>query len=208
MGLDVSTRVLVLFAHPALHKSRVNSALLGAARNVDGITIHDLYERYPDFDIDVAAEQELLLGHDLIVMQHPFFWYSVPAIFKEWMDLVLEHGWAYGHDGTMLRGKEVMSAVSTGGQATAYRREGLNRYTMREFLRPIEQTVALCRMRYLPPFLVQGTHRLQASQIDAAAESYHGLLQAFRDGRVEGDRLGDLEYMNDGLPELLSGTTP
>lgn len=206
MGTPATSPVLVLFAHPALHKSRVNRALVRAAREVDGVTVHDLYESYPDFDIDVAAEQQLLLDHDIIVMQHPFFWYSVPAIFKEWMDLVLEHGWAYGSEGTRLRGKWVMSAISTGGGAAAYAREGFNRYTVREFLRPIEQTMVLCRMRYLPPFLVQGTHRMQSQEIDAHAAEYRRLLEALRDGRIDAERVEGLARMNDDLAALIGAS--
>ena len=47
-------RVLVLFAHPAFQKSRIHRELVVAARRVDGVTFHDLYEAYPDFDVDVA----------------------------------------------------------------------------------------------------------------------------------------------------------
>ena len=68
------SRILVLFAHPALEKSRVNRRLVQAVRDLDGVTLHDLYEAYPDLDIDVAREQELLTLHDVIVFQHPFYW--------------------------------------------------------------------------------------------------------------------------------------
>jgi glutathione-regulated potassium-efflux system ancillary protein KefG len=202
MGAPVKSPVLVLFAHPALHKSRVNRALVRAARGVEGVTVHDLYESYPDFDIDVAAEQRLLLDHDVIVMQHPFFWYSVPAILKEWMDLVLEHGWAYGEEGTSLRGKSAMSAVSTGGGIAAYTREGRSGYTMREFLRPIERTAALCGMHYLPPFLVQGTHSMRAQEIAAAADAYRRLLEALRDGRIAAERVRGLERINESVAAM------
>ena len=84
------------------------------------MTVHDLYEAYPDLDIDVAREKALLLAHDVIVWQHPFFWYSTPAILKEWQDLVLEFGWAYGPGGTALRGKLFVSAITTGGREAAY----------------------------------------------------------------------------------------
>jgi glutathione-regulated potassium-efflux system ancillary protein KefG len=83
-----------LFAHPVLERSRVNRRLVDAIRGLDGVTIHDLYETYPTMAIDARAEQELLLQHDVYVFQHPFYWYSSPAILKEWQDLVLEHGWA------------------------------------------------------------------------------------------------------------------
>jgi len=65
--------ILVLFAHPAIQKSRVNRRLAAAARGVEGVTVHDLYETYPDFDIDVPREQSLLVLHDIVVLQHPFY---------------------------------------------------------------------------------------------------------------------------------------
>ena len=84
---------------------------------LEGVTIVDLYAEYPSLDIDVAREQQRLLAHDVIVLQHPFYWYSSPAIIKEWQDLVLENGWAYGPGGTRLAGRYLMSAISTGGSA-------------------------------------------------------------------------------------------
>ena len=77
------SRVLVLFAHPALEKSRVNRHLLRAIEGLPDVTVHDLYEEYPDFQIDAEREQELLRTHDVIVLQHPFYWYSAPALVKE-----------------------------------------------------------------------------------------------------------------------------
>jgi glutathione-regulated potassium-efflux system ancillary protein KefG len=109
-------RVLVLHAHPAPRRSRVNAAMLAAARGVEGVTVRELYEEYPDFFIDVKAEQEVVAAHDVVVMQHPFYWYATPALVKEWFDLVLTPGWAYGEGGTALRGKRWMHAVSTGGR--------------------------------------------------------------------------------------------
>src|SRR5258708_2220267 len=136
-------RVLVLFAHPAFQKSRINRHLAAAARAVDGITFHDLYEAYPDFQLDVAHEQELLLAHDVIVFQHPFYWYSCPALLKEWLDLVLEYNFAYGPHGTRLHGKTLLSALTTGGPEHAYARDGHNHFTIRELLAPFEQTALL-----------------------------------------------------------------
>ena len=179
------SKILVLFAHPAFQRARVQPALLAAARTLEGVTIHDLYETYPDLMIDVAREQELLLAHDAIVFQHPFYWYSSPAILKEWQDLVLQHGFAYGRDGTALHGKMMMSAISAGGGEEAYREEGVNRFTITELLRPFEQTAALCGMRWLPPFVVHGTLLLDAEAIAGHAEDYRQVLTALRDGRID-----------------------
>ena len=111
-------------------------------------------------DIDVAHEQSLLLDHDVIVFQYPFYWYSTPPILKQWQDLVLEHGWAYGSSGDALEGKSFLSVISAGGGEPAYCSAGYNRFTVRHLLAPLEQTAQLCGMRFLPPFVVFGTHRL------------------------------------------------
>lgn len=62
------SRVLLLFAHPAFERSRVQRPMLEAAKRIDGVTIRDLYELYPDFDVDPTVEQAALLEHDVIVL--------------------------------------------------------------------------------------------------------------------------------------------
>ncbi len=182
---EAYSNILVLFAHPALEKSRVGARLAEAVRDLPGVTFHDLYEAYPEFDVDVPREQELLLAADLVVMQHPFYWYSTPALLKQWEDLVLQHGWAYGSGGEALEGKGLMSAITTGGREQAYCCEGSNRFTMRELLTPLEQTAVLCGMHWLPPFVAHGTLGMTAEQMDGHAADYRRSLEALRDGRVD-----------------------
>ena len=189
-------RVLILFAHPAFEKSRCNLPLIEALRGLDGVTINDLYQRYPDFDIDISREQELLVGHEIVVMQHPFYWYSTPAMLKEWQDLVLEHGWAYGHDGTALRGKILLNALTAGGGEAAYGRAGTSHYTIREFLAPIERTAALCGMTYLPPFVVSGTHSIDGAALAGHASDYRRVIEALRDDRLDIAAAAKLPHLN------------
>jgi len=203
--MNTARRILILFAHPALRKSRVNRRLIETVRGLDGVLVNDLYESYPDFDIDVEREQRLLEQHDAVIFQHPFFWYSSPAILKEWQDLVLEHGWAYGHDGHALDGKVLFSAITTGGGEEAYRREGSNRFTVRELLAPIEQTARLCRMEYLPPFVVHGTHCLTEIDIGRHASDYRRVLEALRDGRLDLDEVRRLPRLNSDLDAVIEG---
>jgi glutathione-regulated potassium-efflux system ancillary protein KefG len=197
------SRILVLFAHPALERSRVQRQLAAAIREIPGVTFHDLYEAYPDFDVDVPREQGLLLAHDLVIVQHPFYWYSTPALVKQWEDLVLEHGWAYGTGGTALRGKRWLSAISTGGREEAYQRDGHNRFTIRELLAPLEQTARLCGMDFLPPFVIHGTHRLTSNDIAAAAGEYRAVVEALRDGRLDLDAARQLPRINSHLAAVV-----
>jgi len=175
-------KILVLFAHPLLEKSRVHRELLAAITNLKGVTFNDLYEQYPDFNIDVSREQQLLLDHDIIVWQHPLYWYSAPAILKQWQDLVLEHGWAYGRTGKALKGKIVFNVFSSGGAMHSYQHEGFQQHTIQELLLPYERTAILCSMQYWPPFWVPGSHLMPPAQIQQYAQQYRKLLEQIRDG--------------------------
>lgn len=105
--------ILIIYAHPYPHHSHANKRMLEQAGTLENVEIRSLYHLYPDFNIDVAAEQEALSRASLIVWQHPMQWYSVPPLLKLWMDKVLTHGWAYGHGGTALHGKHLLWAVTT-----------------------------------------------------------------------------------------------
>jgi glutathione-regulated potassium-efflux system ancillary protein KefG len=196
--------VLILFAHPAFDGSRVNRRLSEAVRGLRDVTYHDLYEAYPDLGIDVRREQALLLDHHVIVFQHPFYWYSTPAILKEWQDLVLEHGWAYGKGGTQLVGKVTLNAITTGGPAAVYRRGGANRFTVRELLSPWDQTAYLCGMRFLAPFVVHASLRI-ATDDDAAphARAYVSLIEALRDDRLDLERAAEAQNLREELDGLI-----
>jgi len=183
-------KILVLFAHPKRQASVVQRAMLRSIDGLDAVTIADLYAEYPDLDIDVAREQQRLLEHDLIVLQHPFYWYSSPAILKEWQDLVLENGWAYGPGGTRLAGRFLMSAISAGGSEEAYRSEGRNRFRIMELLAPFNQTAHLCSMAYLTPFVIYAGRRMTTENLSTSAEAYRDLIVGLRDGLI--DPLGQL----------------
>ncbi|GAA0529730.1 NAD(P)H-dependent oxidoreductase [Chitinophaga japonensis] len=191
------TRILILFAHPALERSRIHAGLIHSIRDLQGVTLHDLYEAYPDLNVDPDREQELLLRHDIILLQHPFYWYSAPAIIKQWQDLVLEHGWAYGHSGTALQGKLLGNVISTGGMQSAYVRGGHHGYTIREFLLPFEQTARLCNMTYLPPFVIHGTHRMEQPDMPYCCKQYRQMLEGLRDDRYTPGALAEAVYLNE-----------
>lgn len=197
------SRILILFAHPAYEKSRVNVYLADAVRNLAGVTFHDLYEAYPDFYIDVEREQELLLLHDVIVFHHPFYWYSAPALVKQWEDLVLEHGWAYGSKGTMLRGKQWFHAITAGGRDEAYRPDGHNKHTFRQLMAPLEQTARLCGVDYLPPFIAAGTHGMTRDAMLGHSDDYRRVIEALRDGTLDLDTVRQQDRINGDLDSVI-----
>ena len=172
-------RLLVLYAHPSQERSEVNRHLAAAARAHGAVTLVDLYAEYPDYRIDIDREQQRLLDHDVVVFLCPLYWYSTPAILKEWQDLVLEHGFAYGSEGKALLDKYFLCAVTAGGAADAYQRGGYNHYSLRELLRPLEQTATLCSMHYLPPFaLFASRTALGEGRLPAHEAQWQQLLDA------------------------------
>jgi glutathione-regulated potassium-efflux system ancillary protein KefG len=178
-------RTLVVFAHPRFETSVVQRQLLAGIRGIANVSIHDLYLAYPDFHIDVEAEKSRLLAHDIIVLQHPLYWYSVPAIIKEWLDLVLEFNWAYGPEGNALRGKFLMSALSTGGDEKAYDSHGRNRFPIEHFLAPLNQTAHLCGMGWLKPYIVYSGRRAPAPRILEVVDDYRRMLAGLSDGSLD-----------------------
>lgn len=197
-------KILINFAHPAKGRSNINAQFRAAVENIEGVTINDLYANYPDFLIDVAREQKLCESHDVIIFQHPFYWYSTPAIVKEWLDLVLEHGWAYGKTGTALKDKWCFQAISAGGDATTYRVDGANQFTIAELTSPMRATANLCLMEWLPPFAVMGVHRgLPTEHVTGHAEDYRRLIIAIRDGVLDKDKAQQAEFLNANLDDIM-----
>ncbi len=171
--------ILIVYAHPYPQHSRACRVLVDAVRDLPDLEIRSLYERYPDFDIDIDAEQQALLRARLVVWLHPFYWYGVPALLKHWFDTVLVRGWAFGEGGTALHGKQTLWVTSTGGTAAAYAPEGMHKRPFADFIAPIEQTAKFCGMHWLPPLVVHGAHSESNAVIQAAAQALRSRLLAF-----------------------------
>lgn len=172
----MSTSAVVVFAHPYPDRSRAGRGLLEAVRDLRGVEVRSLYARYPDFAIDVEAEQAALLAAGVVVWQHPLYWYGAPAMLTLWFEKVLAHGWAYGRGGTQVRGKRVLWVTTTGAPATGYARGQMHGHPFEEFVPGIEQIATFCGMRWEPPIVVHGAHRISDAELGARAGEYRARL--------------------------------
>ena len=172
--------ILVLYAHPYPQHSRACRALLNAVVDLPELETRSLYDLYPDFDIDVAAEQAALARADLIVWLHPIYWYSVPSMLKHWFDVVLARGWAYGKDGNALHGKQCLWVVSAGGDEASYSADGMHQQTFEKFAPPIEQTARFCGMKWQSPMVLHGAHEVGDAELAAQAENFRARLIALK----------------------------
>lgn len=189
--------ILVIYAHPAPHRSPIHRRLAETARALPGVDVCDLYETYPDFDIDGERERARLAAARLLVFLHPFRWYGMPAIVKEWMDVVLQPGWAYNDDNhageCALRGKTFWLVTTTGSGPDAYGPGGLHGRPFADFLPPYEAAAALCGMDWIAPLVLHGAAQAAPEAIDAFAaefrhrlDGYAGLAADAQQERVHG----------------------
>jgi general stress protein 14 len=170
-------KTLVLVFHPNMAASRVNRALAERAESLgDDVVVHRMYDLYPGFRIDIAAEQQAMEAADRIVLQFPMYWFSSPPLLKKWEDDVLTYGWAYGSTGNALAGKELLVACSPG--SSKYGRESDYIYTVHEFLRPFQASANLCSLTYLKPFLTIGAMAISDEDLAKRVEDYETTLKA------------------------------
>lgn len=196
-------RILIIFAHPGYQRSYANRAMLRALKGLEHVKVHDLCQVYPDMFIDVAREQRLLQDFDIIVFQHPIYWYSCPSVLKEWMEQVLEYGFAFGPDGNALKHKYLLAAVTTGGSEASYATSGHNHHSILDYLMPIQQSGLMCGMRWLPPFVVYGYHSMNDPEyLKLKGQQYRELLTGLRDEQYSAQALLNSTYLTDLLQEM------
>jgi glutathione-regulated potassium-efflux system ancillary protein KefF len=169
--------ICLLYAHPYPDRSRANRALLAAVRDLPGLDVRPLYDLYPDFAIDVEAEQRALSRAQVIVLQHPFYWYGVPGLMKHYFDKVLLLGWAYGTETRALEGKTCLWVTTTGAPTSGYANDGMHRRPFSEFVPAVEQTARFCGMHWAEPLTVFGAPRLDEDVLAASCARYRERLQ-------------------------------
>jgi NAD(P)H dehydrogenase (quinone) len=131
---------------------------------------------------DVKAEIEKLLWADVLILQFPLWWFSMPAILKGWVDRVFAYGFAYGvgehsdkrwgdrYGEGRLAGKRAMLIVTAGGWQEHYSARGING-PIDDLLFPINHGI-LYYPGYdvLPPFVVYKADKLDEAGFQATAE--------------------------------------
>lgn len=181
----MSRTILVLYAHPRPERSVVNRRLKRVAEGISGVTVADLYAEYPTFDINVLREQERADAHDVLIFQHPVYWFSSPSLVKEWVDRVVTFGWALEKEA--LRGKIYLHAVSTAASHGVFAKEVTGRAALRAHFSSFETMAGLCGMRYLPPFSLfrEIEDESRKDRLDYHAAAYATLLRDLRDEKLD-----------------------
>jgi putative NADPH-quinone reductase len=150
-------KTLVILAHPNLDESIANKRIAEQlSTKVENLEVRDIFKRYPDYKIDIEAEQKALLTADTVIFQYPFYWYNMPAILKVWFDEVFNYNFAYGSKGDKLKGKNFLLSFTIGGYEEEYTPTGYNHFRIEELVKPMEQTAYLSQMKYINPIYEYG----------------------------------------------------
>lgn len=138
-----------------------NRAIIETLERTPGFEVRNLDVLYPDGRIDVAAEQQALVEADVVIFQHPVFWFGLPYMLKRWQEEVLTYGFAYGTGGDKLHGKPFLHSCTTGSGADVYGAE-----LTEVILASTRQSALFCGMKYLDPMPAFG--HLAMTNPDAA----------------------------------------
>jgi NAD(P)H dehydrogenase (quinone) len=130
------------------------------------------------FAADIQAEIDKLLWSDLLILQFPLWWFSVPAIMKGWLDRVFANGVAYGPGRRLetggLRGRSAMLALTTGCFEDMTAPDGLLGDLNVILWHLHFGTFAYAGLRVLPPFtawaIQYSTPQQRAACLDAYAQ--------------------------------------
>lgn len=156
-------KTLLLLAHPKLSESVVNKFLIDQLKQekLENLTIRNLQSCIKNNHFNIEEEQKSLLEADRIIFQFPLFWYSYPAILKQWIDEVFTPGFAYGRKGkelgTKLIDKQFSVITTIGSTEEMYIPGGIVGFSANELLRHIQATVEYTGAVYTYPHFIYGS---------------------------------------------------
>ena len=144
--------VVILLAHPNLRESSANKELLDAVKELDNVSVYNLYDE-KDETFNADEWSRILTEASALIFQFPFHWMSAPYMLKRWEDEVLTQLART----PSVAGKPLMVVVTTGSESDAYRSGGKNRFTVDELLRPYQASAILSGMVWQTPLIIYGT---------------------------------------------------
>lgn len=144
---------LLILAHPYYTQSIANKTIVNELiKTYPDLEVRDIFQLYPDYKIDVSAEQEALLRHDTIILQYPMFWFNMPAILKLWFDEVFNYQFAYGSQGDKLKDKKVIISMTVGQKEANMVNDQEN--LIDSFLKAVQHSIQYTQMQLSGTFLL------------------------------------------------------
>ena len=161
--------------------------LVDAIRDLDGVTVHDLYEAYPTSTSTCSASSSCCSSTTSSSSSTRSTGTARPRSSRSGRTSCSSTAGPTAPGGTRAARQD--HAATRSPPAAPSRRTskgGYNRFTMRELLAPCDQTAHLCGMRFLAPFVVHAAPPLGRRRTSRRGRaSYRRLIEALRDGRLD-----------------------
>lgn len=93
------SKVLIISGHPDISHSTANRIILEEVVTMNRVVAIDIMKNYPGGEVDIKADQRMLLDAGLIIFQFPFIWYGLASHVKRWIENVFSYGFAFGPGG-------------------------------------------------------------------------------------------------------------
>ncbi|WP_336932576.1 NAD(P)H-dependent oxidoreductase [Acinetobacter bereziniae] len=169
---------LLILGHPYYTRSIANKTIVNELTDkYPDLEVRDIFQRYPDYQIDVAAEQQALLRHETVILQYPMFWFNMPAILKLWFDEVFSYQFAYGSQGDKLKNKKVLLSMTVGQSEKNLINEHEN--LIESFLKSVHHSIQYSQMNLSGTFLL----------FDVSPFSGHSASKIKREAVEHGDKI-------------------
>ncbi|MGP4771038.1 NAD(P)H-dependent oxidoreductase [Acinetobacter sp. PFS20] len=171
---------LLILAHPYYAQSIANKTIVNELiKTYPDLEVRDIFQLYPDYKINVIAEQEALLRHDTIILQYPMFWFNMPAILKLWFDEVFTYQFAYGSQGDKLKDKKVIISMTVGQTEANMVNDQEN--LIDSFLKAVQHSIQYTQMQLSGTYLLYDVSPLSGNPESAiklkAVEHGHKVLK-------------------------------
>ncbi|WP_429970415.1 NAD(P)H-dependent oxidoreductase [Fructilactobacillus sp. Tb1] len=144
-------KTLVIVSHPEYHDSGTQGFLKRATEGLENVTWHYLSESE---QLDITAEQKLLMQHDRIIFQFPMYWYSAPATLKKWEDDVLTRAFTFKNEKGMLAGKEFGIVTTLGYPEKDFQAGATEGFSISEILVPYRALAHRAGMKFMSPLVI------------------------------------------------------
>ena len=144
-------KTTVIIGHPNYKDSIANKTIVESLKKANGLQLRNLIELYPNYEIDINTEQKILINTDLLILQFPIYWASMPAILKLWIDEVFVNGFAFGSF-YKLKDKKILVSATLAGENN----KDSNDNVLNKILFPFKGLANFCKMEYLEPVILYG----------------------------------------------------
>lgn len=170
-------RISIVLAHPNINESRANKELLDSVKEMDYVTVYNVYEDFPEL-YDPEIWSQIMLESSALIFQFPLYWMSAPYKLKKWQDEVF----TYLSQTPMVMGKPLMVVTTTGSGKDSFRSGGRNRFTIDELLRPYQASALNAGMKWETPIVVYEIGSEDTGRnLSQAAILYKEKLEALRE---------------------------